>query len=477
MRRRLVAGMGVLIGALIGTMAAAPAVAQDPQDKITPAVRDADRIGTDIDTSRQAGAGERLEGADVAFDAVLKDPDNIVLNFAYAKTLIRRGNLGAAAPVLQRILLVAPAMAQVRLVYAVVLYRLEDLINAETELKLLQKAKLPDKLRAEVNFYIHRIKLRRQALRQSVTVSMGGVYDWNRNAVSDSNSVLLFDNHFPLTTGRRTSDESLITVVDYRFVYDPGNDPQHELFGGFRHFHSFQSQLVELNIHNIEADLGGTYRTRAADISPSVFYSRLFINEDETFLETAGINVLVARQVRKNLEVNGNLRFERENFTVTSLDTQAELREGNRFRADVGAQYALTPTQRIGAKAIFEHKNASRKKFTYFRSGVEARHTWLLGRGQFVVTSAGLSFDRYDDADPIVSVRTRQDTNMRLGISYGTPLGTLAGFVSEKATLPPQLADMLLTVAGEWRRRASNLTNFQTTNWRGQLLLTKRWDF
>ncbi len=94
-----------------------------------------------------------------------------------------------------------------------------------------------------------------------------------------------------------------------------------------------------------------------------------------------------------------------------------------------------------------------------------------------MVTSAGLNFDRYDDPDPIVSARTRRDTNMRLGVSYGAPLGTLAGFVKEEATLPPGLADILLTVAGEWRRRASNLTNFQTTNWRGQLLLTKRWNF
>lgn len=93
------------------------------------------------------------------------------------------------------------------------------------------------------------------------------------------------------------------------------------------------------------------------------------------------------------------------------------------------------------------------------------------------MTSADLNFDRYDEPDLIVSGRSRRDTNMRLGVTYGAPLGTLAGYVGKDVLLPPQLADIVMTITGEWRRRASNLSGFQTTNWRTQFLLTKRWDF
>lgn len=367
---RLSRCLTVCLGILVGVVLSGPVAAQDPEDKIRPTLRDADRIGTGIDTSREARTKERIEtGDDVEFGAVLKDPDNVALNFAYAKTLIRRGNLRAAAPVLQRILLVAPAMAQVRLVYAVVLFRLEDLVTAEAELKLLQKAILPEKLKAEVAFYLGRIALARQSLRQSLTLSVGAMNDWNSNAAPDGNVVLLFDNHFNLTNGRRTSDQSFISVVDYRFVYDPKLDPQHELFGGFRYLHNFQSRLVEQNIHNIELTLGGTFRTRYVDISPSAFYSHLLINEDETFLETAGVNVLISRQVRKDLQISGNVRGGREFFTNTSLDSQAHLREGNMLHIDGGAEFSLTPTQRIGAKVVLEYKKASSDQFSYKRGG------------------------------------------------------------------------------------------------------------
>ena len=81
-----------------------------------------------------AGAHMARAGEDVTFEQVLADPDNIDLNFRYAETQIRKGDVRGASATLERILLIEPDLPRVRLLYAIVQFRLENLAEAEREL-------------------------------------------------------------------------------------------------------------------------------------------------------------------------------------------------------------------------------------------------------------------------------------------------------------------------------------------------------
>src|SRR5258708_394205 len=79
---------------------------------------------------RQVPSGERP----VSYADILRDPDNVDLNYRYALGLIGKGNLRGASATLERITLIDPSLAKVHLLYGVVLFRLDNLNDAENEL-------------------------------------------------------------------------------------------------------------------------------------------------------------------------------------------------------------------------------------------------------------------------------------------------------------------------------------------------------
>jgi hypothetical protein len=114
-------------------------VAQEPEYEI------ADQLITEREekekiekVTQEAQKKRFIEGlAKINYPDVLKDPDNIVLNFKYAQQQIRDNNVLGAAATLERILIIDPSIHKVRLLYAVVLFRLDNLIEAKRELTAL----------------------------------------------------------------------------------------------------------------------------------------------------------------------------------------------------------------------------------------------------------------------------------------------------------------------------------------------------
>ena len=91
----------------------------------------ADEFEEQIDSRREVqrtaddalGLEELGGGPPVTYQQVLADPDNIDLNIRYALTQIRDGNVRGAGATLERILLIRPDLASVRVLFAIVLFR------------------------------------------------------------------------------------------------------------------------------------------------------------------------------------------------------------------------------------------------------------------------------------------------------------------------------------------------------------------
>ena len=74
----------------------------------------------------------------ITFEDVYAAPDNAVLNLAYANQEISKGDLLSAANALERLLLSQPNLDSVRLLYAKVLFMLDDKAAAARELDVLK---------------------------------------------------------------------------------------------------------------------------------------------------------------------------------------------------------------------------------------------------------------------------------------------------------------------------------------------------
>src|SRR6185295_8747340 len=130
-------------------------------------------------TGERAREQEPFEGPRVDYADVLKEPDNVDLNYRFAQTQVRDGDLRGAASTLERILLRNPGLAQVRLLYAIVLFRLDSVYEAEREFRVLDEMVLPQDVRREVERYRRELARRKERTRYSANLTFGGQYDTN----------------------------------------------------------------------------------------------------------------------------------------------------------------------------------------------------------------------------------------------------------------------------------------------------------
>ena len=57
------------------------------------------------------------------------------------------------------------------------------------------------------------------------------------------------------------------------------------------------------------------------------------------------------------------------------------------------------------------------------------------------------------------------------------PVSALALFRLDQDPLPKEVRDIVLSFTGGYFKSDSNVPNFDYENWRGQMLITKRFDF
>ena len=128
---------------------------------------------------------------------------------------------------------------------------------------------------------------------------------------------------------------------------------------------------------------------------------------------------------------------------------------------------------KVSVQANHIIKHAQRNFNAYRGASLALSHSWLLGKGMFLITSATGEMDRYGTGDPSVSGLTRHDRLGTLGLTFGVPLNTVI-----PAEIPiPVLRDLYMTLSVSATRQLSNLTNYTYSNRSASFQLSKRWEF
>lgn len=443
-----------------------------PQEQERPAegLREAERA------RRAAGAAEKLRplesGERVTYADVLKNPDDVELNYLYAQSQVANGELRGAASTLERILLVDPNLARVRLLYAVVLFRLDNLSEAEREFETVSRLPMPENLREEVDRYLEEIALRKKATRLAASVGGGMQWDSNRNAGPLGDEVLFLDTPFDLIEGQAAADWSGILLTTFRAQHDLGFDEGHLLTGALQLYGQKQINQTELDLGSVSGEFGGLYRTPWFDVQPLAFGSYLNL-AGESYVSAAGGGARIFRRFSQKIEASARFRGAYEFFEPLDRSPITEERRGPRYEAGLGAAYNPLPLLRLDAAASYVNKQADADFYTYQGPLAALSATYLLGQGQFLLGSFLFEWDSYQGPEEIISYRTRRDLNYLGRITYGAPLGFLLGFLSP----PKAVRDTVFTLNGEYLYVDSNIRNYTYDNWRVSLLFTKSFDF
>ena len=403
-----------------------PAAAQSPlvaQD-IDKELLDAPKRITDIDdTTREALEKRRDQPARiVTYADVLANPDDIDINLAYAKVQIARGDVKGAAATYERILLIDPDLPRVRLLYAVILFRLDNLNEAERELIAVREQEMPPTLRAEIDHYLKKINLRRKQTRYTFTASFGAQHDWNRNASPASKRQLVSDFVADVDEADlRTRDIGYNALTDLRVVHDLGYQAKHRLNGALTHYRGLQRKRGELDLKVFAAEFGGVYAAGAVSLHPTLFGQRINLSK-ELYSFVHGARLRAEHRIDADLDIYGYGQAERkEYFAVTSSLTAPE-RTGWQYMAALGANYKLNPAMKMSFEISGISVGAERNYNAYTGKRATLSHKWLLGDGMFLITALTGELDRYQEGDPEVSELTRHDFIGKAGLTFGVPV-------------------------------------------------------
>lgn len=404
-------------------------------------------------------------GALATYADVLAHPDDVRVNMAFARAQIRAGDLKGASATLERVLLVDPDLADVRLLYAVVLYRLDDLTEAQRELALLSKAQLAAQERKERDRYAALVARRLKKTKLSGRLSAGWEYDTNRNAAPASGRRLFADTPLEATgNGARRSDTALLFLanVEARRKLPHG----HEAFLDFDYFRSEQTLIKDLNLQAYSPHGGAVLRPFAGwEFTPELLFDHVLLAQT-TFLRNHGASLHVERRLDKSTALFAEARDVFNEFLPTAVIPTGGDRTGIEADLTVGGWHVLNPTNKLALSFTHTTKHASQHYWAFDRESVDASHTLLLGKGMFLLSSIGLNYDRYWDPDTLVSAKHRHDETGRFSFLLGVPLGLAH----------PALKDLLGTVNYEYYHAFSNITNYAYTNNKVALLLTYRWE-
>jgi hypothetical protein len=469
MRPALGVFSALLATALAGTAAAqtSPQIERDTQQP----GRSTDTTVRGSETQRESlGPAGAFAGRDVTFEEVLRDPDNIELNYAFALTQVRQGDFLGALSTLERIILRNPNIPRVRLLNAIVLYRLNAIQEAEREFDNVLKLQMDGGLRRELEYYRSEVARSKQRTKFTAIVRFGWNYDTNRNAAPLTRGLISSGAFTPLPG--ETPTHSLETFARLEAEHDLGFQERHRLIGSVTGLYdlSLRSDQFTLGAVDVRGGVALDLRPIEVRIQPHFRWAHL---EDDTVLQAYGGSIRIDWQTKRDLLFFAQFSGEYQIFNATARADVSRERTGADWRGGIGVRWVVVPEHRLTLTATGIRKEARSGFFDYTGAKVDLEHGWLLGRGMFLLTNVSWEGQWYDEPDPNITPTKREDNILRVRTIFGVPFATLTGW----STAPRPLRDVGLSVGYEYSRAFSNIDNFRYHNHRVMGSITKRFDF
>jgi tetratricopeptide (TPR) repeat protein len=426
------------------------------------------------------------DGGDITYADILANPDDIVLNFRWAKAQLARGEVRGASATLERVLVLDPDLAPVRLYYAIVLYRLDSLDEARSQFDRLLQMNISPEVERNIRQYISEIERRRKRLSQSLTMTLGSQIDSNRNAAPNDKIQLLTGTPTAITSSadKPNNDIAYVGALRYDVSYDLGYQEGHEVFAGVTGYGSDQVQLDALDIGSFSVDLGARIRGGYWMLTPTLSQTAQSLSREKYLTARTG-RLRLDWNVRPFFNLNGDVSYSDERYQNTSESTALRLHSGQRYGARIGGNYTWSPNNRTTINLTAGKKEAARNYYSYDSLSGELIHAYLFGGGSYISGSIRYGKDQYRDPDFLTtgnSPQHRTDRTIRTRLTYGAPLSTIlpTDLFGDSATanqILGFLAPINWSITGEYLNTDSNIPNYEYHNARAQVFLTRRWEF
>lgn len=373
------------------------------------------------------------------FESVYAAPDDPDLNLEFARRAVDAGDLNGAAGALERVLIADQNRHSARLLYAVVLYRLDDLQGARDQLNLLDPVTLTPLQRAEASRYRQRIERGRSATRASGSLSAAVVYE------DDAAGAL--SAQFDSLITPPVSEDGTAAVIAGRFSvsHDLSALSHHTLYATLGASDKSTMSGADGDIRQADIELGLSHLGRLSGWSVGALARSVDLFDDPYLVET-GVRARASWRVSSATSISVSGEAMNQAFDEPVVDATPALlgddRDGWRYAVSLGVSHRLSPRSSFGASVGWQDKQADYAPFGYSGPLFQARFDTRSRRGQYLALSAGLQSLEYDAPDPVflgLGSATREDVRTWARAAVGAPV---SAFVPGGAT-------------GDWRQDVS----------------------
>lgn len=363
------------------------------------------------------------------FDAVMAAPDDPAVNFEFARRSVDAGDLNSAAGALERVLMADPNRHGARLLYAVVLYRLDDLQGARDQLSLLDTVNLTPLQRAEADRYRARIERSQSPTRFGGSLSAGLTYEEDAAGALTTQ----FDSVF----APPVSEDGAAVVFSARMtaIHDLSGAAGYAMFGSVGAYDRTTFNDIDGDVRRGDIEAGFSYQGRLNSWSVSAVARALDLLDDP-YLREVGVKGQARWRISNRTTVSLTGEAVSQSFDEPAVDALVLLtggtRDGWRYDLNLGLNHRLSARSSMGVSVGWQDKQADYEPFGYSGPGLQARYDTGDHSGRYLAVSGGVQWLDYDAPDPIFigfAAPAREDVRRWARFAVGAPISafTAAG--------------------------------------------------
>jgi hypothetical protein len=367
----------------------------------------------------------------ITFDQVLTAPDDPEINLSFARQEANDGRLLNAAAALERILLAHPNAHSVRLFYAAVLYRLNDLQGAKRQLKLLEGVHLTPLQTAERDKYERLVEAGQSRNSVHGRIVTGIVVE------SDAIGALLERSELFFFGGHPKNGAAAIAGGDIEIDNDAGPNSDIGLFASVSIYtrSTFAGPNADFETGEFRMGISGSSLDNSWQVGPVVNHTLIF---DQPYLTEYGGQGQFNWRYSTSATFTAGAEVVQQSFHEPSVDalvpfTIPGTHAGQRYTGYIGGLYRLDAYSTIAATVGYEGKSAGYNAFSYDSAYLNANYHALLGRGAYFDLQGDARYLLYRARDPVflfiftppIAVQ-REDVRTDVRAALGAPLSALA---------------------------------------------------
>jgi len=378
---------------------------------------------------------------DAALEAVMQDMANPEKSFRLVEAATSLGDLRGAISALERILLINPNLANIKLELGVLYLRSGSPDLAKTFIQqALDSEDVPELVRFRAEQFLARAEAGASRFSFNGTLFAAGRYETNATAAPSSGRI----SFIPPGSGNEqvgelqdddteNEDGSIVFAARGQGFFDLGTQAGHEIEGNAFYFGSRYFEETQINIDAFDLNLGPRFyvgRILAPDFSirPYAIYTHIR-KDSEGFQDDLGVGLNFRKFFSPQVLFDMRNEYRNRSFQTTDEDPNNNDRDGYLVTIEARLSWEVQPGRVLTGRLFGQRNDADEGFESYYEGGI-ALSILQYYAAPFGMTSlpwnSSLSGQyrrtEYDDPDPTISFDEQDDDRYEVSFVTNIPI-------------------------------------------------------